>query len=571
METITNAFVFEDHKHHIYKGNNNYLIFYVTNGTKIIRVQSYLGEINPFCCYEFKGKYVQENLFLAKQCSFKPAEPNLLLLKKIVAVMSKRERQFPTRLWSSMIQSIDKHDFQKDFLPIILPYVDKYADLAFFCFPDVYIFVQDYYEDNRVLLWPFSVCKQLKKQIMENPFDLTFSSPFPEMNGLCLDIERLEDFVPETSQNKLRYDECRAAEFFCYNPVKAKPVSDFDEKVLSNLVAKNFLLVVGNKVVLKRTYQTFLKIRTMNFVPQTNTVELNKWCLQNSGFNFIANKHILLDVSFPYTYEIDDNKQNCILNIELWTISDIGKLLNGRDPSSIYGVGIPTSKGNRLGYNVFHFNQQFHNPVPVIKPLHDITMENVKVKKPCSFLKVGGNIFHNKLIKSVRDVYPETRGRKLTFATDTPLQDVPYDFKKAVNDTNNNIFRAKDRVVFNRHICRTIQDVGLEPIVVQKKRKRRIKCDSTNDYKKDRKVVVNFKGGVSVDFKSVKLNMAHWGLMDYNRVLSLREDIIVFITKTVDRQVVSSLLNCCKQLIVVHTENSITSEHMMWNLTDFTV
>ena len=568
MQTIENVVVFEDHKHHIFRGNNDYLVFYVTTGTKIIRVQSYLGDINPFCCYSFKGKYIKDTVFLAKQCSFKPSKPNFLLLKKIVSVMSKREKQFPVRRWLSMIHDMDNTDFEKDLLPIILSYAEKHTDLAFFCFPDIYSFVQDYYENNKVLLWPLNVCRTLQKMIMEDPYDLTFTSPFPEMVGSVLCIERLQEILPETPENKRRYDECRSAEFFCFNPVRSQDKSTFNQEILHQLIAKDFLCVDGEKVMLKRTYDMYKKVKQMRFLPHSSNQDIHTWCSQNPDFNYIASKHWLLDATFPFSYEIDDNKQNCLLNIELWTLSDIETVLNGRQPTMLYGVGLPTAKGNRAGYNVFHLSDAFGTTIPTVIP-KNISLDSLKTKGECLFLKVGNNIFHSEIIQTIREAYPETRGRKLTFTTTTPIDEVPYEFKKSIKDINNHVFSPQDRIILNRHHCRRIQKVLLDTTKVEKKRKRRTHCQSTNAYKPNKKIVIDFKNGESIDFKSIEQNMSHWGLMDYNRILGLREDVIVLLTADVDKMVVRSLMNCCKKLIVVYTKNSLTSDMSSWGLTDF--
>ena len=574
MDTIENAFVIQDDNHVVYRGSDHFLMFHVTNGKRFIHVHSNIGYINPFCRYIFYGRYSDQKNFRANDCSMTPATPDQLLLSKFLRIFKLRDPSFSAANWlniSDRWRSSENNDvFENDLLPIVKKYAETYADVAFFCYPETYTFVHRFYDSKAVFNWSLKTCRYLEATLTQNPFSLTFSSPVPEMLGACVDLDLLKELCPENEGNRQRYGVCEAAEFFCFNSVGVKSRSDFKPETLATLVEKEFLYVVSDKVVLKRTYLMFQQIKRLRFVSVDTNAELVNWCKNNPEFNFVTTKKFLLDTPISVSYVLDPSKKNCLLNIELWTISDVQQLLQGADPSSVWGIGFNKSVGNRCGYNMFHF---IHAQIPSIPSykFDELKLDDVaNTRTKCTIVKVGTNMFHSAIVHKLRVAFPQKRGRKITFTTDVPISDVPYSFIQSIKNISDRSYRPKDRVVFDQHRSRVIKDILLDTVKTTAKRKRRSHCTSTNVYQVGKSVVIDFKNGETFHFKEIKNRLNHWGLASSDQVMGLYDDVLIFFTNDVDHRLTSSLLNCCKKLIVVVPENTtIVKKQKKWEMIDF--
>jgi len=573
MDILEGALVLQDENHRIYSGHNNYLLFDVGVGNKKIRVHSNLGCINPFCRYDLKGRFNDDRTFRANSCSFKPSEPNYLLIKKFMSILKERDLKFPVNKWVELLNqwqtTKDINLFQTECLPIIQTYAEQYADVAFFCFPESYIFVQSFYQDNQVLYWPLNVCRGLEKILKESPYDLTFSAPYPEMDGLCVNLKQMKELCPETDDNKEQYNVCEAAEFFCFTPLGTISKDKITPSVLKVLQDKGFLRLVGDTVVLKRTYSTFENIKKMRLISVKTNADIYRWCKSHKEYNFVVNKKFLLDADLPVQYKLDTTKTNCLLNIHLWTVSDIEQVLDGIDLSSVCGIGCTDSIGNRRGYNVLHF---LHSISPLVRSVGYKVVELTQIQKnksACLVVQVGKNLFHNKIVEEIKIALSASHNRKITFTTDTPIDAVPYEFLRSVKNVNRTSYSPKDRVVLDGYKSLFIKAVVLDYVKATGKRKRQTQCKSTKEYKKGKKIVLSFSNGDTVDFKKLKKRINHWGVMSVDRVLGLREDVVVLFTVNFNTRIISSLMNCCKKLIIIVPKTSGFVDHSHWELEQF--
>jgi len=581
--TIENAFIVQDETHSVYRGSDHFLAFHVTNGRQFIHIRSNLGSINPFCRYVFYGKYIGDKKFRAEDCSMEPAQTDMLLLSKFLHIFKLRDPQFSVINWLSVLKKwrgspTTADVFKNELLPIIRTYAETYPDVAFFCYPELYTFVHRFYETNSVFNWSLATCRALESQLTNSPFDLTFSSPYPEMEGACIELELLKELCPETERNKPMYDVCAAAEFFCFNSVGTKNRSDFNPEILSVLVEKQILRIVLNKVVLARTYDMYEQLQRLRFVSVDTRHDLVLWCKKHSDFNFLTKKEFMLDIEIPVSYTLDPSKQNCFLHVDLWTISDVQKALNGADPSSAWGIGFKNSIGNRCGYNLFHFIPAQIPPIPSLK-VDESTLEGLltrKTRSGCVVVNVGRTIFHNPIVQKLKEAFPSTRGRKITFATTVPFNKIPYEFIRTVKNVSDRAYHPKDRVVFDQHRSRVIKDVFFDSVKSSEtgKRKRRSHCRSTSEYKPGKKIVLDFKTGDTMDFKDIKTRLNHWGLLSADQALSLFEDVLILFSNDLDYHLMISLRNCCKMLVVIVPENTPCKEKgtklKTWELISFT-
>jgi len=573
MESLTNCTVLCDEKHPIFYGSKNYITFFVVNGEKY-KIKSNFGNINIFCTYNFEGQFDEKSVMKISGFDMSPKPPSKELFQKICQEMYKRDKSFETAKWSHFTTEWILNG-SKDIFQMIDILSLKYSDIAFWSNPGLYSTVYNYYQTKDVFNWSLSVIKDLNENIELNPYRLTFTSPFQEMDGSSIDIAVLQEFLPENDQNKCMYDVCRTAERFCENPTQKLSKGTIPENILETLLSYGFVRVLGGWVVLKRTFDLYEKVKRITLFPVFSNSEVARWCQCHTNYKFITNNRMITeqcqDVDIQYEFTASDSI--CLYHIEQFTLSDFHRFFDIFDPEQITGVGLPNAIGNYSNYNIFHFLDYNIPIVPEtnykVGDFDEILKQGKKINNTI-IIRAGNNIFHESVLIRMNDVIKQFTHKKATYTSNKDPYKVPWKFREKLQSADQRVFLPKQRVLIGNSLLfiKRLLFVEQNP---GGKRKRPAICKTTTEYKKNKKISIELKDCTQIDFNSVRNKIAHYGLIDVNRALSLQEDVIVHFHDGTDitNLFIQSLEKSCKQLIIIVSENTSINKLNNWNMIDF--
>ena len=326
----------------VYRGSNDYYNFPI-NSDPPVRVKTRKTFLNPFVNFSFVGRYVENGDVFRPECC------------RLEAV-----------LYDDFIDLVKYHVNVNDTFDINY-LINQHQEVALWYHLELYKFIFDRYLVVDVFQWKYETCRLLRNIFDEDPFVLSYTCPFDDMDGVFASPEHLLNLYPLTEDNRWHYEAAVTAELFCFQQMKHQLVQDIQPEVLQILTVNEFLTIQGEKVFNKKFYDLYLDVKEdLQMFPVNTYEELCHWCQAQGNAVFLSHPRMIVDqnaFTFPIVNEIprDCERSIHIFRIDLWTLSDLGRVFEYHHPSTLLGVGFHSSHGNRFGYNVMHFQ---HKPPP---------------------------------------------------------------------------------------------------------------------------------------------------------------------------------------------------------------
>lgn len=555
METLEGVLI-QDERHAVVYGDGGYVSFYISGS---VRIKSTTSVVNPFVIYSFTGTYEGPNTFRVTTTTMSPMEPN--------RYFHDISRQFIQQ--NSLANGADGNQS----LIRLRSAIHLCPELSFWFNPKIYRRLRAYYLSSMVYRWSLATCTALVDIIDDDPFSLTYQTPFEEMGGLSINLDTVLSKHAVTEENQNNYNIAVAAEYFCCNGMDPKPESTFPPAIVSSLVESGFVVVIDGMILRKSFYELFQKTQLMNMFSVNNHQEMVEWCTTNDSLYYLVHPQMIVDPCiFPVPIHVElpsDGSRICLLHLEQWSLNDLRTIFKNYSPNDVTAVGFATSKGNRFGYNAMHTVPENIPPVPTVD-IQTIDFADIgKSTARCVMVKVGANLFHKSILTRVLNVVKKNTRNRMTCIADN-LTQIPYEFRVLLDGVRST-YVSKERVLLDNMRSSFIDELSFKQSDPTKPpSKRRRLCPSTNTYRKKKKCVVALSDGTVGDFKKLRSRMKHWGIMKQNTSLVLFDDIILYLCSAdVDPLIVHSLSLSAKRVVVVVPESVQIIKDYSWELFAF--